>query len=47
MKRKLVAALACRNTGSRLYGKPLQKINDDRHDPRPDRAGIEADADDR
>ncbi len=28
MKRKLVAALACRNTGSRLYGKPLQKIND-------------------
>jgi len=29
MKRKLVAALACRNTGSRLYGKPLQKINDE------------------
>lgn len=27
MKRRLVAALACRNTGSRLYGKPLQKIN--------------------
>lgn len=27
MKRKLVAALACRNTGSRLYGKPLQRIN--------------------
>ena len=29
MKRRLVAALACRNNGSRLYGKPLQKINDD------------------
>jgi spore coat polysaccharide biosynthesis protein SpsF len=28
MKRRLVAALACRNTGSRLYGKPLQKINE-------------------
>ncbi|MBM3272639.1 acylneuraminate cytidylyltransferase [Candidatus Kaiserbacteria bacterium] len=28
MSRRLVAALACRNTGSRLYGKPLQKIND-------------------
>ncbi|MSQ69839.1 MAG: acylneuraminate cytidylyltransferase [Betaproteobacteria bacterium] len=28
MTRRLVAALACRNTGSRLYGKPLQKIND-------------------
>lgn len=28
MKRRLVAALACRNTGSRLYGKPLQRIND-------------------
>jgi len=27
MKRRLVAALACRNTGSRLFGKPLQKIN--------------------
>jgi spore coat polysaccharide biosynthesis protein SpsF len=27
MKRRLVAALACRNTGSRLYGKPLQRIN--------------------
>ena len=26
MKRRLVAALACRNTGSRLYAKPLQKI---------------------
>lgn len=29
MTRRLVAALACRNTGSRLYGKPLQKINAD------------------
>ena len=28
MKRKLVAALACRNVGSRLYGKPLQRLND-------------------
>lgn len=28
MNRRLVAALACRNTGSRLYGKPLQKINE-------------------
>ncbi len=28
MKRRLVAALACRNTGSRLYGKPLQNIDD-------------------
>jgi spore coat polysaccharide biosynthesis protein SpsF len=28
MNRRLVAALACRNTGSRLYGKPLQRIND-------------------
>lgn len=27
MKRKLVAALACRNTGSRLYGKPLQNLD--------------------
>lgn len=25
--RRLVAALACRNTGARLYGKPMQKIN--------------------
>jgi len=25
--RKLVAALACRNTGSRLYGKPLQNLD--------------------
>jgi spore coat polysaccharide biosynthesis protein SpsF len=27
MKRKLVAAIACRNQGSRLYGKPLQNLN--------------------
>ena len=27
MKRKLVAALACRNQGSRLYGKPLQNLD--------------------
>lgn len=27
-KRRLIAALACRNTGSRLYGKPLQRINE-------------------
>ena len=27
MMRKLVAALACRNQGSRLYGKPLQNLN--------------------
>jgi spore coat polysaccharide biosynthesis protein SpsF len=26
MKRRLVAALACRNQGSRLYGKPLQNL---------------------
>ncbi len=26
MKRRLVASLACRNNGSRLYGKPLQRI---------------------
>ena len=25
--RKLVAALACRNQGSRLYGKPLQNLD--------------------
>jgi spore coat polysaccharide biosynthesis protein SpsF len=25
--RKLVASLACRNDGSRLYGKPLQNLN--------------------
>lgn len=28
MSRRLVSALACRNTGSRLYGKPLQRINE-------------------
>jgi spore coat polysaccharide biosynthesis protein SpsF len=28
--RKLVAALACRNTGSRLYGKPMQNIGENR-----------------
>ena len=27
MNRKLVAALACRNQGSRLYGKPLQNLD--------------------
>ena len=27
MDRKLVAALACRNQGSRLYGKPLQNLD--------------------
>lgn len=27
MKRRLVAALACRNEGSRLYGKPLQRLD--------------------
>jgi len=27
MKRKLVAAIACRNSGSRLYGKPLQNLD--------------------
>ena len=27
MKRRLVAALACRNQGSRLYGKPLQRLD--------------------
>lgn len=26
MKRRLVAAIACRNQGSRLYGKPLQNL---------------------
>jgi len=26
MSRRLVAALACRNTGSRLYGKPMQNL---------------------
>lgn len=28
--RKLVAVLACRNTGSRLYGKPMQNLDVDR-----------------
>ena len=28
--RKLVAALACRNKGSRLYGKPLQNLDIDK-----------------
>ena len=32
-KRKLVAALACRTAGSRLYGKPLQYLDND-HDVR-------------
>jgi spore coat polysaccharide biosynthesis protein SpsF len=27
MKRRLVAAIACRNKGSRLYGKPLQNLD--------------------
>ncbi len=27
MKRRLVAAIACRNPGSRLYGKPLQNLD--------------------
>lgn len=27
MNRKLIAALACRNAGSRLYGKPLQNLD--------------------
>lgn len=30
MKRKLVAAIACRNQGSRLYGKPLQNLDIER-----------------
>lgn len=29
-RRKLVAVLACRNTGSRLYGKPLQNLDVDK-----------------
>lgn len=28
--RKLIAALACRNTGTRLYGKPMQIIGDNK-----------------
>ena len=27
MERKLVAAIACRNQGSRLYGKPIQNLD--------------------
>ena len=27
MKKKLVAALACRNQGTRLYGKPIQNLD--------------------
>ena len=27
MRRKLVAALACRNQGSRLFGKPIQNLD--------------------
>ena len=27
MKRKLVAAIACRNQGARLYGKPVQNLD--------------------
>ena len=27
MTRRLVAALACRNSGSRLFGKPLQNLD--------------------
>lgn len=30
MKRRLVAALACRNQGTRLYGKPLQNLDIER-----------------
>ena len=30
MKRRLVAAIACRNQGSRLYGKPLQNLDVDK-----------------
>lgn len=30
MKRRLVAAVACRNQGSRLYGKPIQNLDVDR-----------------
>ena len=31
MTRRLVAALACRNAGSRLYGKPVQNLDVDCH----------------
>ena len=27
ISKKLVAAIACRNNGSRLYGKPLQNLD--------------------
>ena len=27
MKRRLIAAIACRNQGTRLYGKPLQNLD--------------------
>ena len=27
MERKLVAAIACRNQGTRLYGKPIQNLD--------------------
>ena len=27
MKRKLIAAIACRSSGKRLYGKPLQNLD--------------------
>ena len=27
MKSKLVAAIACRNQGTRLYGKPIQNLD--------------------
>ena len=27
MKRRLAAAIACRNQGARLYGKPLQNLD--------------------
>jgi spore coat polysaccharide biosynthesis protein SpsF len=30
MKRKLIAAVACRNAGTRLYGKPLQNLDIDK-----------------
>ncbi len=30
MKRHLVAAIACRNQGSRLYGKPIQNLDVDK-----------------
>ena len=30
MNKKLIAALACRNQGSRLYGKPIQNLDIDK-----------------